>query len=176
VRVDPSGSLFEKCDVSFYVPIYWTPSTIRREHEGFVYTVSSPQHVAALHAFRDWEPAFAYLQAHCDSRVAVEPMVFHVSATWNPDVFPGDRHPDSTDSVILPTWRAVAETDKGKGRVRYTLYGWRKRQAYGDAYDWRARQRYFSEHYDLREVLDVEGRVVSSEHGTDFVQDGPARL
>ncbi|KAJ6588388.1 hypothetical protein B0H19DRAFT_1248057 [Mycena capillaripes] len=110
VSIEPSGSLFVACEPSFYVPIFWNPSTIMREHEGFIYTVFTPGHVAALHAFRHWMPALAYFQAHYDSRMAPQPLVSHVPAIWYPDVFPFQTHPDEVpgapyDPIAFPTWR-----------------------------------------------------------------------
>ncbi|KAJ7756928.1 hypothetical protein B0H16DRAFT_1537430 [Mycena metata] len=175
--VDPSGSFFGITDASrhnpfSYLPVYWDPPTITHKHEGFTYYVSTPQHVAALHTFRDWQPAFAYLQEHCDYRIAWRPKVYTVSEIWHPDVFPGMFHPDEVklypefirtrqlpdelhDAVLFPTMRDVKEAGKGKGKVRYTLFGWSKQLAIG-ACDWRAVQHYF------------EGHVVSVEHGTDL--------
>ncbi|KAJ7625071.1 hypothetical protein DFH06DRAFT_1339847 [Mycena polygramma] len=180
VSIDPSGSLFGRSQEYLNIPVYWDPATITWEHEGFVYSVPTPQHVAALHATRTWPTALAYIQAHHDSRTAVGPMVFNVPAVWHPDVCPHETHPDAPpgaphDANAFPTWRDAQQASKGKGKVRYTLYGWRK--DFDECLlDWRARQHYFSKHYDLKEVLDDDGRVVSSEHGMDRLLEGPARL
>ncbi|KAJ6588302.1 hypothetical protein B0H19DRAFT_1247987 [Mycena capillaripes] len=151
VSRSPSGSLFTICTYAGYVPIYWDPPTIEHDHEGTMYIVTTPEHVAALHTIRDWPTALAYLQSHYDSRSAVPPLVFTVPDFWRPDVVIGER-------------------PKGKRKylVRYTLYLWHKHQEFDRQPDWIACQHYFSEHYDLKEVLDPEGReVLSSELGED---------
>jgi hypothetical protein len=175
--INPSGSLFACSDTSSHLPIYWDPAVIILQHEGFTYTVSAPSHVAELHAFRDWPRAFEYLQAHCDSRETVKPMVFTVPAAWHPDVFAGETHPDAVpdaphDAAAFPVWRDAKEASVGKGKIRYTLYGWRKRDAYTNGDTWRERQHYFAENYDLKEVLDTEGKVVGSERRTDSQEPG----
>jgi len=145
-----SGSLFEICRRVGYVSVYWDPPIIRRNYEGTTYIVSTPEHVAALHTIRDWPTALAYLLAHYDSRKAVSPLVLIAHYRWRPD-------------TVVP-WPRDAQR---KNMVRYTLYSWHKHQEYARQPDWIACQHYFSEHYDLKEVVDPEGRVVSSELGED---------
>jgi hypothetical protein len=137
------------------VPVYWDPSIIIHDHEGTTYTVSSPQHIAVLHSMRDVPRATAleYLRAHADSRTPVEPIVFTVHDGWQADV--------------VGQWPAEALK---KNRVRYTMYDWRKHEEYHSQPDWIACQHYFSEQYDLKEVLDPEGNVLSSEVATDCLE------
>ncbi|KAJ6588297.1 hypothetical protein B0H19DRAFT_1057515 [Mycena capillaripes] len=140
----PSGSLFAKNRNMGYVQTYWNPPTIQCnhkgitytiqcDHKGITYTVSTPEHVAVLHTIRDWPTALAYLQAHYDSRRAMKPLVFTVPDSWCADV----------------------------------VVGWPKNGSENKEFhcqpDWIACQHYFSEHYNLKEVVDPEGRVVSSE-------------
>ncbi|KAJ6531288.1 hypothetical protein B0H19DRAFT_1273494 [Mycena capillaripes] len=135
--VDPSGSFFfAQRHVLSPVGLLGPPPIIGFNHEGFAYIVTSPSHVAALHAFRDWAPALEYLQAHCDS------------------LHPAVQAGAAPDPVAFPTLRDAVEASGG----------------------WRKRQRYIAEHYDLKEVLDSEGNVVSSEQGTDILEEGPPRL
>ncbi|KAJ7672621.1 hypothetical protein DFH06DRAFT_1176959 [Mycena polygramma] len=147
--VNSSGSFFECSEKSFNVLIYWNPTTITLDHDDFRYVVSEPQHVDAAHALRDWAAAVSYIHAHCDSRTAIQPLVITVRAVLLPDEANG----------------------QGKYTVRYTLHGSRKRHEYmyARAYDWpailRARHRYLTDHYDLKEVLDADGKVISSELG-----------
>ncbi|KAJ7756978.1 hypothetical protein B0H16DRAFT_1537593 [Mycena metata] len=89
-----SGSLFSIPHSEYTPPLYSDPPTIVFSHQGSTYTVSDPQHVAALHSIRDWPAAIAYLQTHAESRVPNPPLVFTVPAIWHPDVFPGTAHPD----------------------------------------------------------------------------------
>ncbi|KAJ6588298.1 hypothetical protein B0H19DRAFT_1057516 [Mycena capillaripes] len=133
----PSGSLFAMNRNMGYVQTYWDPPTIQCDHEGITYTVSTPEHVAALHTICDWPTALAYLQAHYDSRRAVKPLVFAVPDGWCADVVVGCPKNGS------------------------------KNKEFDCQPNWIACQHYFSEHYDLKEVLDPEGRVASSELGED---------
>ncbi|KAJ7625046.1 hypothetical protein DFH06DRAFT_1229687 [Mycena polygramma] len=177
--VNSSGSFFECSEKSFNVLIYWNPTTITLDHDDFRYVVSEPQHVDAAHALRDWAAAVSYIHAHCDSRTAIQPLVITVRAVLLPDVLPGCAHPDEGPSaphdaatLRLPIIHDVKEANgQGKYTVRYTLHGSRKRHEYmyARAYDWpailRARHRYLTDHYDLKEVLDADGKVISSELG-----------
>jgi hypothetical protein len=139
--------------------VYWDPSTIVHDHEGTTYTVSSPQHIAVLHSMRDVPRATAleYLRAHADSRAPVKPIVVTVRGGWQADVV----------QAFSGQW--PAETRK-KNRVRYTLYDWRKHDEYYSQPDLIACRHYYSEQYDLKEVLDPEGNVLSSEVATDYMQ------
>jgi hypothetical protein len=101
----------------------------------------------------DRATALEYLRAHADSRTPVKPIVFTVHDGWQADV--------------VGQWPAEA---RKKNRVRYTLYDWRKHEEYHNYPDLIARRHYFSEQYDLKEVLDPEGNVVSSEVATDYLQ------
>ncbi|KAJ7672619.1 hypothetical protein DFH06DRAFT_1320024 [Mycena polygramma] len=156
---EPSGSLFGLCKHAGYVPVYWDPPTIQLDHEGSTYTVTTPRHVAALHALHDEATALAYLQKHHDSRTAVKPLVFLVHDGWRADV--------------VGSWPADATK---KNMVRYTLYAWNKHQEYDKQPDWVACRRYFSEHYDMKEVVDPEGRVLSSELSSDCLERMVSRL
>ncbi|KAJ7028731.1 hypothetical protein C8F04DRAFT_1237389 [Mycena alexandri] len=141
-----SGSLFSRTYCEYTPPLYSDPPTIAYRHRGFTYVVSDAEHVAALHAMRDLPAAITYLEAHADSRIADpdEPLVFTVPALWHPDVFCGTSHPDERelhhigdddvpaalhDADAFPTYGDVkkASEAQGLGTVRYTLYGWRKR-------------------------------------------------
>ncbi|KAJ7756960.1 hypothetical protein B0H16DRAFT_1885687 [Mycena metata] len=167
-----SGSLFSRIYIAY-------------RHQGFTYIVSDAEHVAALHAFRNRPSAIVYLCAHAESRVADDPIVISVPALWHPDVFSGTSHPAERtlhqvrvfddvpaalhDAAAFPTFTDVekANEDRGMGMVRYTLHGWQKQNMYMSRDGWCAMQHYFTEHYDLKEVLDSEGNVLSSEHGVD---------
>ncbi|KAJ7484602.1 hypothetical protein FB451DRAFT_87770 [Mycena latifolia] len=164
--VDPTGSVFSGSS-AWDIPFYWNPTSIAHEHEGFIYTVSTPHHVAALHAIPDRDAALAYLYAHCDKRKPVRPKRMTVHTGWDPYNEPVASAPAS---VSL------------EGRIRYTLSDWRKlHMAYrvhlarGDIL---AAQRYYLAHYDLKEVpvLDAEGQVVSSEQGGEYVPEQVSRL
>ncbi|KAJ6480859.1 hypothetical protein C8R45DRAFT_1003922 [Mycena sanguinolenta] len=145
------------------LPFYWNPTAIRYEHEGFVYIVATPEHVAALHAFRDLPAAIAYLQAHFDKREAEKPMHIEVPEGWDLAV----------ESMRAPTWEMLGSTP----RTRYTLSDWRKR---GEARALRkssgiaAMYRYGEENYDLKEVLDAQGNLLSCERGVGC--NPPVRL
>ncbi|KAJ6588385.1 hypothetical protein B0H19DRAFT_1248055 [Mycena capillaripes] len=159
IGFDPSGSLFAECRHVGDVPVYWDPPTIEHDIDGYTYTVAAPQHVTTLHAFRDRAPALAYLQANYDSRTVVKPLVFVVHDGWHADV--------------VGQW---PKDGKLKNMVRYTLYAWHKHEEYNRQPDWIACRHYFSEHYDLKEVVDPEGRVVSSELSTDCLERMISRL
>ncbi|KAJ7756957.1 hypothetical protein B0H16DRAFT_1537541, partial [Mycena metata] len=182
--IERSGSLFSRIYTEYTPLLYSDPPTIAYRHQGFTYIVSDPDHVVALHAMRDLPAAITYLQLHADSRVADsnKPVVFTVPALWHPDVFPGSSHPDERnlyqiDNEDVPaaihnadTFPTMADVKKasdaqGLGTVRYTLYGLQKRNMCASRANWCAMQHYFTEHYDLKEVLDSEGNVLNSEHG-----------
>jgi hypothetical protein len=109
--------------------------------------------------------------------------------TWHVDVFFGSRHPEEAleydrsdniphhrhDAAAFPTMDDVKKSGEGMGKVRYTIFG-RNRAAYRRADGWRAKNRYVGEHYDLKEILDPAGNVVSTEHGHCCIVDTMARL
>ncbi|KAJ7785798.1 hypothetical protein B0H16DRAFT_1875932 [Mycena metata] len=183
--IEHSGSLFS-----------FDPPEILFRHQGFIYTVSNPQHVAVLHTIRDWNSALAYIRSHADSRVPDAPFVFTVPATWHPDVFPGASHPGERKLYDIgprdPLPAALHDADaypvfcdaknaseaQGLGTVRYTLYGWQKRNAYISCQcdGWCTMQHYFAAHYDVKEILDSEGNVLSVESGVDHILQGLSRL
>ncbi|KAF8183776.1 hypothetical protein K438DRAFT_2020522 [Mycena galopus ATCC 62051] len=146
------------------VPIYYNPSVIEVEHEAFSYTVSTPDTVAALHAIPDKEGALAYLEAHYDKRQPVSPRRLIVPPDWYPGkplTFvhrPLDSPPQSLE-----------------GKIRYTLFDWRKHRVYRTAFDMHAIHCYYVEHYDLKEILDAEGNAVSSEQGHEYVPGSELR-
>ncbi|KAJ7506995.1 hypothetical protein B0H11DRAFT_1969754 [Mycena galericulata] len=157
--LDHTGSYFCKYEDSV-TPVYWNPAVVEHNHEGFWYYVSTPHRVAALHAISDEEPAVAYVLAHYDRRVPVEPLRLFVRRGWD------------AWNVRAAVVEASAHKEARPG-VRYTLSDWRKLRA---LYDMTMRgdglvavQRYYMAHYDLKEVLDEEGRVVSSERGGEYV-------
>ncbi|KAJ6584592.1 hypothetical protein B0H19DRAFT_1058989 [Mycena capillaripes] len=62
VSIDPTGSIFMECRPGeFPIPIYCNPTTIWHEHQEFLYTVSTPEHVAALHTIPDKAAVLAYI-------------------------------------------------------------------------------------------------------------------
>ncbi|KAJ7910653.1 hypothetical protein B0H13DRAFT_600854 [Mycena leptocephala] len=155
--LDPTGSIFYCSGPGSYdLPIYWNPATISYEHEAFVYIVSAPHHVAALHAIPNKDAAFAYLFKHWDKRRPVQPMWMTVHTGWDPENEPAGPIPESAPL---------------EGRVRYTLSDWRKRRAVRNISDRLTSQRYYLVHYDLKEVLGAEGQVVSSERGEEYVSE-----
>ncbi|KAJ7194497.1 hypothetical protein B0H12DRAFT_1170527 [Mycena haematopus] len=161
VTIDPTGSYFCACaPQQFYVPIYWNPTTISYEHEEFRYIVSTPMHVAALHSIpeSDRGAVLAYLLAHFDKREPVEPMCLLVPDGWDP-VAAGRP---------VPMWAAF----EGKSRTRYTLSDWRKMDAEKrsvEKHGIAAMQRYYEEHYDLKEVLDAQDQLVSTVRGKEYI-------
>ncbi|KAJ7686780.1 hypothetical protein B0H17DRAFT_1203993 [Mycena rosella] len=157
--VDRTGSLFEACAAWFYAPLYWNPPTIHHKHEGFSYTVTAPAHVAALHAMPSWAAALPYLLAHYDARAAIEPVAFTlpVGATFAECVL--KRAPPAGP----------------QGQVRYTLE-WRKLARFAALDDMYARSDFLAAHFDLKEMLDVEGRVMSSERGADYARAQDSEL
>ncbi|KAJ6510371.1 hypothetical protein C8R45DRAFT_1088548 [Mycena sanguinolenta] len=162
VTIDPTGSMFCLCSpLQFPLPFYWNPTAIRYEHEGFVYTVKTPEHVAALHAFHDWHAAMVYLQGHFDKCEAEKPMLLEVPEGW-----------DSED-VSMEAW----ETLQDRPWTRYTLYDWRKQRearALRNSGGIAAVYRYSEQNYDLKEGLDAQGNLLSCERGT--VYSFPVRL
>ncbi|KAJ6584594.1 hypothetical protein B0H19DRAFT_1058991 [Mycena capillaripes] len=156
VSIDPTGSTFVRCSPQeFHIPIYWNPDTIWCEHEEFAYIVSTPAHVAALHAIPDRASALAYLQAHFDARTLVSPMQMTV--------------PDGWDPVAEGTPAPTTASSQGRARTRYTLTDWRKRRVVRNRTQGiDALLRYYQEHYDLKEVLDAEGNLVSCERGAEY--------
>ncbi|KAJ7490850.1 hypothetical protein FB451DRAFT_1166171 [Mycena latifolia] len=157
VTIDDTGSIFVCCSPEqFHIPIYWNPTTIWCEHEEFAYTVSTPEHVAGLHAIPDRRAAFAYLQAHFDERKPVRPMHITVPDGWDP-VAEGTPVPMSL---------------QGRAKTRYTLVDWRKRRVARTTlctHGIPAVQRYYEEHYDLKEVLDAQENLVSCERGAEYI-------
>ncbi|KAJ6456065.1 hypothetical protein C8R45DRAFT_580592 [Mycena sanguinolenta] len=154
VTIDPTDSMFSFCSpLQFPLPFYWNPTATQYEHEGFVYTVTTPEHVAALHAFRDERAAIAYLQSHFDTREAEEPMRLEVPEGWEPP----------TEGMSVPTWEML----QGRPRTRYTLSDWRKQREAFEALESgiAAMYRYGEENYDLKEMLDAQGNLVSCERG-----------
>ncbi|KAJ6525771.1 hypothetical protein B0H19DRAFT_1385959 [Mycena capillaripes] len=136
------------------IPFYWDPAAIVFTHEGFTYIVSAPHHVAAINAMRDWPTATEYSIAHADSRTAEPPLVFTMPEGWHPDSpaeWPSDRE-----------W---------KPKTRYTVYGWRKQEAFHSQADWTACQHYLGEHYDMKVELDPQGKVVSTEYALDYLHE-----
>ncbi|KAJ7233753.1 hypothetical protein C8J57DRAFT_1532065 [Mycena rebaudengoi] len=156
ITTDDLGSLFARCvPEQFHVPIYWNPPMIQYQHEEFVYDVSTPEHVAALHAIRDWPTALAYLLTHYDTRRPLDPVVCTVTDGWDP----------VAEGAPMPT----EAFSQGKPKIRYTLVDWRKQRAAYVIWEIPAVQRYYEEHYDLKEVLDAEGNLVSCERAADYV-------
>ncbi|KAJ7186764.1 hypothetical protein C8R46DRAFT_279405 [Mycena filopes] len=117
--LDPSGSFFSSCGMSG--AYHYDPPQIVHRHQGFTYKVTTPVHVAALHAFRAREPsdtivadpqndykqwlqqcnsrpsyvkALAYLFANYDSRVPWKPITLTVPEGWHLGVWPYVTHPD----------------------------------------------------------------------------------
>ncbi|KAJ7028734.1 hypothetical protein C8F04DRAFT_1118517 [Mycena alexandri] len=147
-NVEEIGSFFFATHSGMRVPIYWNPTSIVRRHQGFVYTVTSPKHVAALHAFRDWDSALAYLLAnYANTREALKPTVYTVPVGFGLDD---------------PLSKLVGVEGP---RIRYTLFGWQKQDEVWRTNGFYGHLRYYFEHYDLKEELDAEGRVVSRERG-----------
>ncbi|KAJ7108660.1 hypothetical protein C8R44DRAFT_803296 [Mycena epipterygia] len=166
VTIDHTGSVFCSCSPQqFHIPIYWNPTTIRYEHEEFDYTMSTPEHVAALHAIPDRRAALTYLQAHFDERKPVRP----IRATI----------PDGFDPVAEGTPVPMLGSSQGRAATRYTLVDWRKRlvarATLGTQGGIAAVLRYYEEHYDLKEVLDAQRNVVSCERCAEYCPP-PARL
>ncbi|KAJ7499620.1 hypothetical protein FB451DRAFT_1162086 [Mycena latifolia] len=153
--VTHSGSLFAASQQLFGIHVYSNPARIVRDHEGVRYTVSAPVHVAALHAMRapDAEAALRYLIAHHDAQRRVPPLVATFRARW----VPGDDPRLSQEPL-----------EEGEGRIRYTLHGWRKREAHQMTPEYHERVRYIFEHWDTKEVLDAEGNVLSSEQAPTY--------
>ncbi|KAJ7756958.1 hypothetical protein B0H16DRAFT_1721429 [Mycena metata] len=123
--------------------------------------------------------AKAYLLANYDSRVPWAPYVMTVPAGWHPGVWYLEMHPEEWadlhsgavhDPVRFPLLSEVTAAAHAAGRyetTRYTVFGWRKLEE-ERTYNWQASQRYVMEYFDLKEVLDAEGRVVSSEWAADY--------
>ncbi|KAJ7070026.1 hypothetical protein C8F01DRAFT_1078390 [Mycena amicta] len=124
------------------------PFLVKLEHEGFLYTTSTPHHLSALHALSNPD-ARRYLLEHHDECTPVRSLSVLVRGT-----------------EISGPWYG----DAGRGfGVRYTLTDWRKRRVSRELINEGilAVHRYFLTDYDLKEVLD-EGRVVSSESGRRY--------
>ncbi|KAJ6511288.1 hypothetical protein C8R47DRAFT_1064887 [Mycena vitilis] len=133
--VNTSGSFFECSDKSFNVPVYRNPATITLDHDDFRYVVSEPHHVDAVHALRDWAAAVSYIKTHSDLRTPIQPLVVTVRAVLLPDVLPGCAHPNECPSALhdiatLPIHDVNETNCQGMYKVRYTLYGSRKRQQF----------------------------------------------
>ncbi|KAJ7756966.1 hypothetical protein B0H16DRAFT_1721434 [Mycena metata] len=123
--------------------------------------------------------AAAYLFANYDSRVAWAPLVMTVPEGWHPGVWRLNVHPEERealrsgavhDPVRFPVISDVTAAAHAAGKfetTRYTIFGWRKLEEEYGMY-WRAHQRYIMEHFDLKEVLDAEDRVLSSEWAADY--------
>ncbi|KAJ7161091.1 hypothetical protein C8R46DRAFT_1038254 [Mycena filopes] len=197
--VEPSGSFFSQSQTySGGFTLYWDKKLedMSRSHEGFTYTISSPEKLAAIHTFRDWDAVNAYILANADSRVPLQPQKprsLTVPETWFPGVWPMARSPwemalhdglplnvprenydalpdELHDPVRFPLLSDVRKAAVAQGKdkkIRYTLSTLPKQEALKRNGDWRDRQHFFAEHFDLKEVLDAKGRVLSSESGGD---------
>ncbi|KAJ7161068.1 hypothetical protein C8R46DRAFT_359183 [Mycena filopes] len=195
--VEPSGSLFSSSQTySGSFNLYWDNQAIvhdhkGHDHKGLRYIISSPEKVAALHAFRDRDAATAYIFANADSLVPWRPRSITVPETWFPGVWPMARNPweaalhdglplnvvrenydalpdELHDPVRFPLMSDVRKAAAAQGKdkqIRYTLSEWRTLEGFNTIQDWCARQHYYAEHFDLKEVLDAQGRIVSSERG-----------
>ncbi|KAJ6473630.1 hypothetical protein C8R47DRAFT_716842 [Mycena vitilis] len=183
--VDPSGSIFS-CHVSDCY--HCDPITILHRHQGFTYKMlelwNRPVYVAAE----------AYILANYDAREAWKPITITVPEGWHPGVWPYQIHPDEQalhsppgaklfdrvseipaglhDPVRFPLMRDVRAAAKAAGKLeqtRYTIFGWRKMEEREQTcWDILAKQRYLVEHFDLKQVLDEEKRVLSTEWAPDY--------
>ncbi|KAJ7640831.1 hypothetical protein DFH06DRAFT_1215353 [Mycena polygramma] len=137
--------------------------------------------------------ALAYILANYDSRVPWKPRVITVPDGWHPGVWRFCMHPEEQalhsppgaqgsdrvseipaelhDPVRFPLMSDVRAAAKAAGKheqTRYTVFGWRKIKEMDEDCDIFAKQRYLFEHFDLKQVLDEEKRVLSSEWAPDY--------
>jgi hypothetical protein len=129
--------------------------------------VTTPEKVEKLHAFRDGSAALEYLleEGHYDKREPVRPMHITVPDGW-----------DDTAIAAAGTPMPPLAWCEGKMQTRYTLTDWRKRQVVMTMLEMQgitAVQKYYETNYDLKEVLDKDDNLVSSERGKEYVAQSP---